>query len=374
MSTYREDSELSRFNASRSTDWFAVSDETAIVVELALEWGRRSSGAFDVTVGPLVDLWSFGPSPRAPLVPSAEDLAAARARVSLASLSVRREPPALRKELPDLSVDLSAIAKGYAVDAIAEYLSGEGVPQYLVEIGGEIRTRGARPGGGSWSVAIEKPQEETRAPWRILALGDRAIATSGDYRNYFEQDGRRYSHTIDPRTGEPVNHELAAVSVIRERCAEADALATALMVLGPDEGFAWAIDEDIAASFLVRRDAGFEVLETPRFLAWFGAAEAPSGEQASAAMPLQVLALTLVVFVLAVAAMSVGVIFSNRRIKGSCGGLAGLRDARGKPLCDGCADPGACPEYVEAQESAAREGRDSAAASGAGSTSRPVGS
>ena len=265
MSTYRPDSELTRFNRSRTTRWQPVSPQLARVVAEALEISRWSGGAFDVTVGPLVNLWGFGPDPRTGKKPSAEAVRAAKVRTGYRNLEVRMRPPALRKRIPELYVDLSAIAKGWAVDRLAEYLERQGIGDYLVEIGGELRLKGRSPRGGPWRIAIEKPVAGVRAVGKILTLTDTAVATSGDYRNYFEVDGRRFSHTIDPRTGYPVSHRLASVTVLRHTCMRADGLATAFMVMGPEQGYARAEAENIPVLFLVKDEGGFRERATSAF-------------------------------------------------------------------------------------------------------------
>lgn len=267
MSTYKEDSELSRFNRADVNDWFPVSEETAEVVDLALEISRETQGAFDVTVASLVDLWGFGPSYRIDEPPAAEAIAAELERVGFASLQVRHSPPALLKESP-LTLDLSAVAKGYAVDLVAEYLSGVGISSYMVEVGGEIRAKGTKPGQQPWRIAIESPTAGQRSVQRIIELGDIAVATSGDYRNYFEQDGKRYSHTIDPVTGYPITHGLASVTLLSETAARADALATALNVMGPERALAFADANGVPALLIVKGADGFVELSSQAFTAW----------------------------------------------------------------------------------------------------------
>lgn len=265
MSTWRSDSEISRFNRSGDTTWFPVSRETARVVSAAKAIGELSGGAFDITVGPLVDLWGFGPGGRRPAPPSDREIATALERVADRRLFVRAEPAALRKERADMQVDLSGIAKGFAVDALSDLLEERGVRSHLVEIGGELRARGSRPGGGPWRVAIERPVAGESGHQSVVALGDAAIATSGDYRNYLEKDGRRYSHTIDPRDGWPITHGLASVSVIAGSAMGGDALATAIMVMGPEEGYAFALREGLAVQLIVRSGDAFRVLRTRGF-------------------------------------------------------------------------------------------------------------
>lgn len=251
MSTYDPQSELSRFNRSASEEWFAVSAALAEVVAEARQISAISHGAFDVTVGRLVNLWGFGPEFHLDQVPSAAAIAEQLAATGDQHLAVRLEPPALRKALPGLYVDLSAIAKGYAVDQVAELLDGQGLSNYLVEIGGELRARGERP-DRPWRIAIERPESQGRAVYRVVELADIGMATSGDYRNFFQQDGVFYSHTIDPSTGRPVAHRLASVTVLDAETMRADALATAFLVLGPEQGLALAEAMDIPAFFIER--------------------------------------------------------------------------------------------------------------------------
>ena len=265
MSTYRPESELSRFNASQSTDWFPVSQETATVVAEAQRVSEASNGAFDATVMPLVNLWSFGPEARPDVVPSEEELAERRSHVGYEKLEVRLDPPALRKADPRMSVDLSAIAKGYGVDVVAELLDARGVQAYMVEIGGEVRTRGPKPDGDLWHIGIERPAANRRAVEMIVDLENDAMATSGDYRNYFEAGGKRYSHTIDPRTGRPIEHTLVSASVFAPTCMTADAYATTAMVLGPGEGYDWLVEHEAPALLIVKVGDRFVEKPTPAF-------------------------------------------------------------------------------------------------------------
>lgn len=276
MSTYQPDSELSTLNAAPTTDAAPASAPLRAVLTEALRIGRLSGGAFDVTVGPLVNAWGFGPDGEQ-TPPDAEAVAALRARVGLDKVAVVGE--AVQKARPDVYVDLSAIAKGHGVDRIAQTLEARGHTEYLVEIGGELRARGRNHAGLHWRVGIEKPDPEARALMEVIALRDEALATSGDYRNFYEKDGKRVSHTIDPRTGRPIEHRLASVSVVHPSCATADALATALNVLGPDEGLALAAAEGLAALFIVREaDGRYTEKVTPQFvdIREATAAEAPA--------------------------------------------------------------------------------------------------
>lgn len=347
MSTWKPDSEVSRFNASRSTDWFEVSGETAAVVARALDISRSTDGAFDVTVAPLVNLWSFGEEkPTADSLPDEAVLTAAREHVGWRKLEVDLAAPAIRKTDPDLTINLSAIAKGYAVDEVARLLDELDVDGYLVEIGGELRTKGAKPDGSAWKVGIERPLDDARRVHTSLDIGNRALATSGDYRNFFEVDGVRYSHTIDPRTGRPVEHDLASVSVVTEQCLDADAWATALMVLGTRQGYDLAVEQDLAVLFLVRDGNTFTKRATPAF----AALQPDVPDEAS---PLTTYLIAFGVFLVAIAAMAVGVILGNRRITGSCGGLASMKDRDGKSICEACTNP--LPSCGGVEEGQARD-------------------
>ncbi|NIR29770.1 MAG: FAD:protein FMN transferase [Gammaproteobacteria bacterium] len=257
MSTYDERSELSAFNHSASTDWIRISAETRTVIDEALRISELTDGAFDMTVGPVVNLWGFGPDGRPRTVPSRTLIAAALERVDYRQVRTRASPPAVRKERPGVYIDLSGIAKGYAVDEIARHLERSGITDYLVDVGGELRARGRNAQGLRWRVAVETPDPDERSVYRILALDGTGVATSGDYRNYFERQGRRYSHTIDPRTGAPIEHALASVTVVHASAMRADGMATALMVLGPEAGYRLAEREKLAALFIVREKGAF---------------------------------------------------------------------------------------------------------------------
>jgi thiamine biosynthesis lipoprotein len=252
LSTYRPDSELSRFNAQHGVDWVSVSPLLFDLALIATQLSAQTDGTFDPTVAPLLRLWSIGTSPD-PLAgaPDATALAAARARVGHALLELRRSPPALRKRVGELELNVDAIAPGYAVDLISARFEALGVARYLVEIGGEVRGRGHGDHGQPWRVAIERPQPGRPVPYAVVELDGMAVSTSGDYRSVHLIDGLRVSHTLDPRSLRPVRHRLAAVSVLDASTARADALATALTVMGPDAGLAWAESRGIPALFLL---------------------------------------------------------------------------------------------------------------------------
>ena len=267
MSTWDPTSELSRFNAHQSTEPFALSAETLRVMALAREVSTATEGAFDVTVRPLVAAWGFGAGARVPgAAPEDAELAGIRERVGFELLVLDPTAGTARKRHPQLEVDLSAIAKGFAVDEVARALHELGHERFLVEVGGEVRVSGERPGGGPWHLAIERPEPDGRAIHGVIGLRDQSMATSGDYRNFYEQAGRRLTHIVDPRIGRPVSHGLASVSVVHEDAATADAWATALTVLGPDEGPEVARAEGIAAYFIVRTPSGsYETRTTGSF-------------------------------------------------------------------------------------------------------------
>jgi FAD:protein FMN transferase len=248
MSTYHADSELSKLNRNEDLQATAISAPLALVLQEAIRVYERSGGAFDVTIGPLVNAWGFGPELVTP--PSTEDLADARSRIGTDKLTLDRQANTLTRAQAGLYIDLSAIAKGYAVDAMGEAIEHAGHRRYLVEIGGEVRARGMNPRGQPWSVGIEAPDGGAQDVFEQLALRDTSIATSGNYRNVRTVDGKTITHILDARTGEPVSHGLGSVSVLHPSCMTADAFATALYVLGTQEGHALAERDGIAALFL----------------------------------------------------------------------------------------------------------------------------
>jgi len=258
MSTYDPNSELSRFNRMRTTDWVPASASLLAVLNAALEIGAQSEGAFDITVGPLVTLWGFGPEFHQDRIPLEAEITAAHARGGPDKLSLHDTLPAIRKHRPDVFLDLSGIAKGYGVDQVAELMIAHGIEHYMVEIGGEVRVRGLNAQDTPWRIAIEKPLPGERSVQTVLALSDIALATSGDYRNFFEIAGRRYSHTINPATGWPVNNHLVSVTVLADTSMRADAWATAFQVLGPERGMAIAERLGLPVLFIVERGGQFE--------------------------------------------------------------------------------------------------------------------
>jgi len=264
MSTYDPESELSRFNASHSTTWFEVSADTVNVVEEALRISRLTGGAFDVSVAPLVDLWGFGPhGQRRRPAPAA--IATALDSVGYERLETRPEPPSIRKGSAGMRVDLSAIAKGFAVDQVARLLDDRGARDYLIEVGGELRASGLNLAGLPWRIAVDQPRgPQSMAPC-LLDLVDRAVASSGDYRNAFEEEGVRHAHVIDPRSGHPTSAGVACATVLSSTTMEADAFATALMVLDPDDGLRLAEQAGLDARLLVRLGESLVERSTPGF-------------------------------------------------------------------------------------------------------------
>jgi len=265
MSGYRPDSEISRFNASTSTDWFEVSSDLARVVDYALQVSRDSDGAFDLTVGPLVAAWGFGAAGEPIDLPDETKLAELREQVGYQKLEARLQPPALRKSNASVRVDLNAIAPGYAVDLIAERFRSMRLSDFMIDLGGEVRAQGRNARGEVWRIAVERPIDSEPEPYAILSLEDASVTTSGEYRHYFDRDGRRYSHTIDPRTGRPVEHSLASVVVIASTAMEVDAWATAFNVLGTKDGHELALKRGMPVMFIDANGGELKSVTTPQF-------------------------------------------------------------------------------------------------------------
>jgi FAD:protein FMN transferase len=268
MSTYDSESEISKFNASRSTERFSVSAELASVVARAKEIFEASDGAFDITVSPLVNLWGFGTQGERSDPPSDDQIQAVIASIGSQHLEVTLDPPTLRKLKPELEINLNAIAPGYAADRLGQLLSELGYKNSLVDVGGEFLAQGKNDDGGPWRVAIEKPRRSAapkQSIERVLLISDQAAATSGDYRQFFEHNGKFYSHTIDPKEGKPVTHSLASVTIIAPDAMSADGWATAVMALGPDRGMKLVESLDrVEAILLIRKEDGtFEMKVSP---------------------------------------------------------------------------------------------------------------
>lgn len=266
MSNWDKTSEVSRFNALQSTAPVEISADFAYVMRAANDIHHLSGGKFDVTLAPLIDLWGFGAKKPGDPVPSDQEIDAALQNVGQAKLlTLNESTPSLQKNQVGVSVNLSAIAKGFGADQLAGVLRSHGVENYLVEIGGDLVTAGLNAQGEAWSIAIEKPQVGTQSIELIIPVSDLGMATSGDYRNFFEQDGIRYSHLIDPTTGRPITHRATSVTVLAQNAMLADALATALLVVGEKQGLEIAQANDIAAFFIWRGADGFESATTNAF-------------------------------------------------------------------------------------------------------------
>lgn len=349
MSTYIADSDVSRFNRTLEVEWISVSTETVAVVARALEISQQTDGAFDITVGPVVDLWKFGKDKSDFIVPSSSQIESVQELVGYEKLEVRMEPPAIKKANPKLRIDLSAIAKGYAVDQVAELLDSLGVENCMVVVGGEVRTSGTKSDGSTWQIGIERPDANSVSKYdKFVKLNDAAMATSGDYRNFYEVDGKVYSHTIDPKTGAPVTHQLASVSVLAGDCMSADAYATAGLVLGP-EGCQKLFERLNLGYFLMERkgDAygefvggGLTVVDIPE--------DSTSGKVASKTSIVPMFVGAAVIFGLAILGMACGAIFNNKPITGSCGGLSAANGGSSDTSCSICHKPTAdCPDLEE---------------------------
>jgi len=258
MSTYRPTSEISRFNASRKVgEPFPISKDFLAVMQVAQRVHKLTNGTWDGTVKPLVEMWGFGKG-TAPRVPSPEEIAKALSRVGFEHIEIYDEGRLIKRQ-GEVTLDLASIAKGYGVDQIAEVLREDGVADFLVEIGGEVVASGKRLDGADWKIGINNPQPTAavNAVYKVLKLQDQALATSGDYRNFFEVNGKRYSHVIDPRSGYPVSNGVISVSIIAGTCTLADGLATAVMVMGPTQGIA-LIDhlENVEGLIIVQTNDG----------------------------------------------------------------------------------------------------------------------
>ena len=265
MSTYLADSEVSRFNALDTDAAFSVSKQTAEVIQQALEVSEMSDGYFDITVGPLVRAWGFGAAGAISQMPDAAVLSELDELVGFDKLQLNDLQ--LRKTDSRVEIDLSAIAKGYAVDQVAVYLFQQSINDFLINIGGELRASGKNVDHNVWRVGIERP-EMLGGVENIVVLNNMAIATSGDYRNFIVLDGKKYSHTIDPTEKRPVLHNLALVSVIHERASYADALATAMMAMGEVRAQQFAKKHAIASYFAIRLGQGedYKIVTTEQFI------------------------------------------------------------------------------------------------------------
>ncbi len=254
MSTYDSTSEISRFNRRRDTSAVRISDHFVRVMATSIAVSRASGGAFDVTVGPLVDAWGFGAAGETGRVPDETVLAMLRRRVGWEKLQLTKHT--LAKSNPTLELDLSADAPGYTVDLISDWLTAQGEPSHFVEVGGEVRARGTNAFDAPFRVGIEEPRPDARAIHAVVGLRDRALATSGNYRDFQDINGVRYTHILDPSTGAPVRHRLLSVSVLHTECVWADAWATALFVVGPERAWTLAAANNLDVLLLIAGDSG----------------------------------------------------------------------------------------------------------------------
>ncbi|WP_429547464.1 FAD:protein FMN transferase [Pseudomonas frederiksbergensis] len=254
MSTYRSDSDIERFNNLPANRCQTMPAPILELVRVGERLSSQSDGSFDLTVEPLLNLWGFGPQAREEKVPSAEALAEVQQRVGHNHLHIDGDQ--LCKDVA-IELDFNSIAAGYAVDTIAARLEAMGIHSYLTEVTGELKAAGKKLDGSPWRIALEEPRNDQQVLQKIIAIDGYGVSTSGDYRNYFEQGGQRYSHTFDARTGAPVLHTLASVTVIHPSALMADGLSTLLLILGPERGWDYAETHDIGAFFVIRADTGF---------------------------------------------------------------------------------------------------------------------
>ena len=357
MSTYIKASDVSRINVAGANQWIDVDQLTFEVVKKSIDISVKSGGAFDITVGPAVNLWQFGPGKdETKAIPSDAKLELVKQIVGYENLELRTAPPAIRKKVEGIEVDLSAIAKGFAVDQVAEGLAGRGIENFMIEVGGEVFAKG-KGTSGVWRIGIEKPDERIRDVDKVVTLDGKGMATSGDYRNFRTIDGKRYSHAIDPRTCKPVELPPATSSVIAESCMVADAIATALMVMPESKRFGFCKDLG-AQAYVVTRGEDGKLLRAQTtgfpFADLNPVAENETAETGKSILP--VFFATLAVFGIAILAMAVGAIFGNKPIAGSCGGLAAQQNGEGASACSMCTKPVTeCPEYKAAAEEEAQQ-------------------
>ena len=266
FSTYIAESEVSKFNKSVSTKWQPASMELISVLSSAIDISQQTKGLYDVTVGPLVNLWGFGPNFSEDDIPTSVDINAALATTGYGKISFDASRKLIRKSIQNVYLDFSSIAKGYGVDRLVLLLEKLGYTNYMVEIGGEIRVKGINSKGVAWLIAVEKPDSKQRSIQQILSLNNISLATSGDYRNYFERDGVRYSHTINPLSGWPVKHTLVSVTVLADSAMKADAWATALLATGVEKGYDLAIKNKLSVLFITRQQDSLVEKMTPNFI------------------------------------------------------------------------------------------------------------
>ncbi|AZG72449.1 FAD:protein FMN transferase [Shewanella livingstonensis] len=263
MSTYRSDSELSKFNQLQVQQSVNVSADTIKVIEEGIRLYHETDGALDITLGPVVNLWGFGPDKRPTTIPTQAQIDAAKAKMGIKELTINGLM--LTKHNADLYVDLSSIAKGFGVDKIASILNKYQVSGYLVEIGGELNIKGTKADNTPWRVAVEQPTSAGQAVQQVIEPGTMSLATSGDYRNFYQENGERFSHLIDPRNGYPIKHQLASATVLHSSCMTADGYATAMMVLGTQASLALAKEKNLAIMLIEKQEQGYQVYYSDAF-------------------------------------------------------------------------------------------------------------
>ncbi len=365
MSTYLDESDVSRFNRSNSTDWLSVELETAQVVERAIEVNDNIDKAFDIRVASAVERWNFGPNQKAFELPDESEIAKLHRLLENGKLSVRLDPPAIKKSDPNLKIDLSAIAKGYAVDQVVKTLASLGYEHAMVEVGGEVYAMGYRDAKREpWRIGVERPSKSTRAIQAKVPLHNQALATSGNYRNFFAHDGKHYSHTIDPETSRPVEHFLASATVIADDCMTADALATAVMVVGSKRGHQLA-EQNQFPLLTIDRAGGFDgnlIVRSTEAFPFFddlsddrSLKDSTTSSDSASIWPTFLAA--LLIFSIAIIGMAVGSIFANKPVTGSCGGISTMANS-GSDGSDVAASCGVCSKPVA--DCAERETTESA--------------
>jgi len=257
VSTYLPNSQINQFNRSKHLTWTKVDKDFFSIVQTAKKISKNSNGALDISISPLVDLWGFGFKPQKN-VPTDNQIKDMMPYIGHHLLELYSENTSLRKAHPNLKIDLSAIAKGFAVDKISNLLNSNGFKNHLVEIGGELKASGLNQTDEKWRIAIEQPDQSSTISQKGLEISNRAVATSGDYRNYFVEKGVRRSHIIDPKIGYPIKHNLASVTVLHDSAMLADAYATALLVMGDEKGKLFAKEKNLDVLMIIRKENKFE--------------------------------------------------------------------------------------------------------------------